>query len=357
MASNCCFARAGGICLAALVIFGAIAVLGLGTSAQASVVASESFVYTSGQAMNGQNGGSGWGSPWAVTSNSSTVWPGALNAVNGPPATAATNLAASVFGGTGDAGGSMQFGGPNNTPTANNAGAASRAFSTPIATTTPSTLWGSVGWKANSTEKFQYYYQLTFNDTPANPANGLADSFPLPANGTQHALNLLGIGATPVNASNSGSGNPFYYADADNGVGVQLNATANTAQYEFVFKIELGSTDPNNSSPAIKVSSWGKGVGDTGAATFLSTDLGTPTAVQYYDLSAAEQAGNVTGVRIQSPNQNSTTNNRWYFVDEIKFGTSTADVGAISSVPEVSSVVMVGLVCACGLLARRSGRR
>jgi hypothetical protein len=197
--------------------------------------------------------------------------------------------------------------------------------------------------KSNSAAKFQNYYQLMFNDTPLNPTNGLADPLGT-ANGSMHACDLLASGASPVNASNSGSANPAYFADADGGAGVQLSTGAgDTAQHMAIFQIDTGVTDPVTTLPALRVSTW--------LDASLAAPLGAPGAVQYYDLSAAEQAGSITGVRMQGSNQGSTTNNRWFFLDEVKFGTTAADVGA--NVPEPACVSLVGLG-ALGLLRRRS---
>jgi hypothetical protein len=322
-------------------IFATMLVLGQSRTASATVIASESFNYTTGTALAGANGGTGWGSAWTLGAGAAGAWPNAVNTTNGAPGINATDLAYTAFGGTGSVAGSAQFA-PSAVSTSG--GSASRLFASTISPTTAGTFWGSTEFKANTSIKFQNFFQLRFSDTP-DPTNGLVDAFGA-ANGTLHALPLLGIGISPINASSSASGSPVYTADADFSTGTGLVTTGDTAQHMFVFQIDTGVTDPANSNPAIRVSTWyelSNGAGT--ASTFLSTPLNsTPSSVLYYDLSAAEQAGSITGVRLQVSNQASTTSGRNFLMDEIKFGTTAEDVGAISpvAVPEPASVVLFG---------------
>ena len=144
-----------------------------------------------------------------------------------------------------------------------------------------------------------------------------------------------------MNASNSGSAAPLYFADSDGSAGVQLNAAADDNQHMFIFQIMTGVTDPANSNPAIEV------------ITYADQNLATPgswiaAATQFYDLSAAEQAGTITGVQYQGSNQATTSANRFLNMDEVKFGTTAQDVGAGASVstPEPASL---GLLAVGGL--------
>lgn len=334
----------------ALAVAGAVAgVNSLGvTTALGTIIAQDSFNYTAGQAVAGLNGGSGWGSAWTVDAAAANAWTtsGFTGGTNQQPGTNATNLSYSAFGGTGSGGGSITV--AAETATSGTDGTLSRSFATPMSTTASNTFWASVEFQGNGSIKYQNYYQLTFSNTPTN---GAADSLPLPANGSQHALNLLAIGsAPPVNVSNGNSGSPIYSADTDEGSGVELNASGDDLQHMFVFEIQTGVLDPSDSDPAIEVTTWW----DNGSSTFLANPLGTPAATQYYDLSAAEQAGSITGVQYQASNQQTTSSNRYLFMDEVAFGTTAADVGAIApaAVPEPGCITMLA-VSGLALLARR----
>ena len=318
-------------------------------AANASVIASDSLNYTAGSALAGQNGGTGWGSAWSVNAQAATAWTGTIGATNGQPGASATNLPYSTFGGTGDSGGGATVSASSVVSTA--AGTLYRTFASPLSTITPNTFWGSVEFQGKGTIKFQNFYQLIFSDTPntggsATTTTGLVDTLGT-ANGALHAIPLLAIGASPVNASNSGSAAPLYFADSDGGVGVQLNAAADDSQHMFIFQIMTGLTDPANSSPAIEV------------VTYADQNLAAPgswtaAATQFYDLSAAEQAGSITGVQYQGSNQATTSSNRFLFMDEVKFGTTPQDVGAGASVstPEPASLGLLA-VGALSLVARR----
>ena len=322
----------------------AVGFAGGNRAVSAAILAQDSFNYASGTAISGLNGGTGWSSSWTLGAGAATAWTGAVNATNGAPGVSATNLAYSAFGGTGDAGGSLQV---DLSVAGGNGGAIFRTFASPISTTTAGTFWGSVEFKANTSVKFQNFYQLMMSDTP-NITSGLADPLGT-ANGSLHAVDLLAIGAGPVNAANTGSASPTYYADADGGAGVQLSAGADTAQHMAIFEIDTGVTDPSNSAAAIRVSTW--------FDQSLATALGAPAAVQYYDLSAAEQSGTITGMRLQGSNQGSTTSGRNFLLDEVAFGTTAQDVGvAAAQVPEPASLSVLA-VGGMALLSRPPPRR
>jgi hypothetical protein len=333
----------------------AVTFLGLSSlapQAKAAVIASESFNYSSGTALAGASGGSGWGNAWALSTGAATAWPNAVNTTNGAPGISATNLPYSTFGGTGDAGGAAQFA---MAVASTSSGAAFRSFSTPISSTGGSTFWGTVEVKAPTSIKFQNFFQLLMNDTPNGNASALADPFGT-ANGSLHAVPLVAWGGAPVNVNNSGSGAPIYSADADFSAGTGLVTTGDAAQHMFVFKIETNATDPSNSALALKVSTWFESSNGAGtSATFLSTPLSaTPSSVLYYDLPAAEQNSTaIQGVRIQGATQASTTSGRNFLVDEIKFGDTASDVGVIAPVaPEPATLGLMG-VAGLALLRRR----
>ena len=318
-------------------------------SAYAAPIASDSFNYTAGSNLVGQTGGSGWGSAWSEDAQGATAWTSTVGTTNGPPGATATNLPYSAFGGTGDSGGGATVSASSVVSTA--AGTLYRTFATPISSTTANTLWGSVEFKGQATIKFQNFYQLIFSDTPntggaATTTTGLVDTLGT-ANGALHAIPLLAIGASPVNASNSGSAAPLYFADSDGGVGVPLNAAADDNQHMFIFQIMTGVTDPAHTSPALEVLTY--------ADQSLANPSGwTAAATQFYDLSAAEQAGTITGVQYQGSNQATTTANRFLLMDEVKFGTTAQDVGAAASVstPEPASLGLLA-VGALTLMTRR----
>ncbi len=327
----------------------AVATAGLCRSANAALIASDSFNYTAGSNLVGQTGGSGWGSAWSEDTQGATAWTSTVGTTNGPPGTTATNLSYSTFGGTGDSGGGATV--SASSVVSSSVGTLYRTFATPISTTTANTFWGSVEFKGQATIKFQDYYQLIFSDTPntggaATTTSGAADTFPL-VNGSLHAIPLLGIGATPVNTNNSGSGSPLYFADSDGGAGVQLNTgTGDDNQHMFIFQIMTGVTDPANSNPAIEVITY--------ADQSLANPAGwTAAATQFYDLSAAEQAGTITGVQYEGADQATTTSNRFLLMDEVKFGTTAQDVGAAAvTTPEPASLGVLA-VGGLTLLARR----
>ena len=187
--------RKRSLALAGAAAGAALGTIGAANAAFGSVIAQDSFNYTAGVALAGQNGGSGRAVLGESDAAAATCLDDggvfAASATNSQPGTNATDLSYATFGGTNPTGGSVTV--SAETVTAGTVGTLSRAFGSPMSTTASRhASWASVEFQGKAGVKDPNYYQLTFSDTPTN---GGADPIPLPANGSQHALNLLGIKA------------------------------------------------------------------------------------------------------------------------------------------------------------------
>jgi PEP-CTERM motif len=277
----------------------AFAFLLTASTARAQLIAVEQFVYTSGQSLVGQNGGSGFGGPWSQVfaggPNGNTIAPGSLTpaAPSDSLPTAGNSLSISASGG-----GSFE---------------AQRSLATPLPGTVGTTIWLSVVMKGTGSTGSTAQGVLLFGDTSGN--------------GFSITTGAVGFGVAPNNPPTSST---WSLGDGGNGAAEAVSNIPNTLQSLLVVGDTFGATSDTINlyvNPPL-----------------TGTPPTTPNAVNTVPHTASFTRFDVNYSSLGSASTST-------LFDEIRAGNTFADVTG-TAVPEPSTMLLLGFA-GLGWIARR----
>jgi hypothetical protein len=276
----------------------AAVVLSLAPAAHAQLIAYDGFAYPTGS-LDGQNGGTGFGTPWAVASGTILVQSGSL-------------VPAAPSSGLSETGNSLSV-----TPlTPDVPGFATRTLGTPIVGTPGSVLWVSVVMKGSGTQGISGQGALVLSD-------GASGGFSITTGAT-------GSGIPPQNPNTNAD---WSISDAGTGAAEASSTIPDVLQSLLVARVTFAPAG-NPASDQIDL--------------FVNPPLtGAPPATASATL-LVNHAATLTTLGLDYANVDGNTTSTLY--DEIRLGQTFADV---TPVPEPSSILFAGLAGAALIVRQR----
>jgi hypothetical protein len=269
----------------------AVTLLLFATSVTAQVVAYDGFSYPAGQGLNGQNGGSGFASSWTVPASTVQVWAG-------------SSVPAAPSSGLTETGNSLIL-----TPqTADGGAIATRNLSTPVLGTPGTAAWVSVVMKGNGQSATSAEAELDLYSGPSlvfGMSSGTTGGVGVPASSNWSLI--------PDSGTNSSS------------------KVSNALQSLLVARITFGAS--NDAVDLFVNPPVGGGPPATADASIAIPHVTSISQLQviFFDIDAPANSA---------------------FFDEVRLGRTFAAVTP-STVPEPSTLMLIGSLGLGGLLARR----